>query len=89
MKEMVIKHNGEAFISIEVMLHVIDMMIATRDKAIEQNPDGEVLVPGSEAAAMFMRDVLKDTRSKFFAKEDLSEETEEMLEGIDEFLRGE
>lgn len=86
MKEQVISKDGHAFISIDAMQEVLGAMIAVRDMLIETDESHKVLVPGSDHAAYFISNILDQVRFKFFAQENLDDETKDLLEGLNGFL---
>lgn len=86
MKEQVISKDGHAFISIDAMQEVLGAMIAVRDMLIENDESFEALVPGSDHAASFIGQILDQVRFKFFAQENLDDETKDLLEGLNGFL---
>ena len=82
----VVKHDGRAYIAIDTMIDVLNMMVAVRNQYVENNPDAVVLVPGSDHAAHFINDILEQVRYNFFAGDDLTSEVSQMMGDINDFL---
>lgn len=86
MTDNIVRQDGTVYISIEVMLGVLRLMRAMRDELVEEDKANEVLIPGSEAAINFLSGVLSRARSDFIAQDDLTDEVQDLIGGIDDFL---
>lgn len=86
MTDDVVRQDGTVYISIETMLGVLHLMRALRDEMVEEDKVNAVLIPGSEAAINFLSGVLRRARAQFIDQDDLTEEVEDLLGGIGDFL---
>lgn len=86
MTDSVVRQDGMVYISIETLLGVLRMMRAMRDDLVEEDEENAVFIPGSEAAINFLSGVLQRARSEFIAQDDLTEEVQDMLGDINDFL---
>ena len=89
MPDHLIMHDGEAYISIGTMFHIMEAVIATRDEVIKSKPELAPIIPGSDVAIDLLGNVLSNARYSFVESADLAKQADGTIKDIYEFLKDE